>query len=229
MVPGFWLNEGGQSAAGAAIDHLVRSHPAFAIAEQQAAGRPVLEFLEGRAMALGADNPALLARSVHVLPEYLGNRSPFADPDARAAVVGLGLENDVDSLARLFVAGLCGLAYGLDDVLDALRQQGVSPGMMVMSGGASRSPLVRRIMADATGLDMALPTSPEPVLLGAAMLGAVAGGRHAAIPAAMAAMSEIGEVIRPVSAAKAFHQAKRNIYTRMQELERLSRSDSLLH
>ena len=28
MVPGFWLNEGGQSAAGAAIDHLVRSHPA---------------------------------------------------------------------------------------------------------------------------------------------------------------------------------------------------------
>src|SRR5205814_6553123 len=29
MVPGFWLNEGGQSAAGAAIDHLVRCHPAY--------------------------------------------------------------------------------------------------------------------------------------------------------------------------------------------------------
>src|ERR1700726_3690800 len=29
MVPGFWLNEGGQSAAGAAIDHLVKSHPAY--------------------------------------------------------------------------------------------------------------------------------------------------------------------------------------------------------
>ena len=28
MVPGLWLNEGGQSAAGAAIDHLVRLHPA---------------------------------------------------------------------------------------------------------------------------------------------------------------------------------------------------------
>ena len=27
MVPGLWLNEGGQSATGAAIDHLVRSHP----------------------------------------------------------------------------------------------------------------------------------------------------------------------------------------------------------
>ena len=29
MVPGFWLNEGGQSAAGAAIDHLIKSHPAY--------------------------------------------------------------------------------------------------------------------------------------------------------------------------------------------------------
>ena len=28
MVPGFWLNEGGQSATGKLIDHLIQSHPA---------------------------------------------------------------------------------------------------------------------------------------------------------------------------------------------------------
>src|SRR6185437_16387096 len=40
MVPGLWLNEGGQSAAGAAIDHLVKSHPAYgeAVAAAHAAG-----------------------------------------------------------------------------------------------------------------------------------------------------------------------------------------------
>ena len=48
--------------------------------------------------------------------------------------------------------------------------------MMVISGGASRSPLVRQIVADTTGLTVALPSTAEPVLLGAAMLGAVAGG-----------------------------------------------------
>src|SRR6185437_2773584 len=83
MVPGFWLNEGGQSAAGAAIDHLVRSHPAYheAFAAAQSAGMEILEFLERRIVSDLA-NPgeaALVARDVHVLPEFLGNRSPFAD------------------------------------------------------------------------------------------------------------------------------------------------------
>src|SRR6267142_1041591 len=75
MVPGFWLNEGGQSAAGAAIDHLIRSHPAHheAIAMAHAAGMEILEFLEwrivSRSKSLG--EAALCARDIHVLPEFL--------------------------------------------------------------------------------------------------------------------------------------------------------------
>src|SRR5207248_826772 len=77
MVPGFWLNEGGQSAAGAAIDHLLRSHPAHAEASSAArsAGVDVIEFLERRIIAR-AGSPgaaARMARDVHVLPEFLGN------------------------------------------------------------------------------------------------------------------------------------------------------------
>src|SRR5882762_8272341 len=50
MIPGFWLNEGGQSAAGAAIDHLIRSHPAYpeTVAAARAAGVEILEYLERR-------------------------------------------------------------------------------------------------------------------------------------------------------------------------------------
>src|SRR5437763_1434811 len=48
MVPGFWLNEGGQSAAGAAIDHLIKSHPSYNedVATAQSAGMEGLEFYE---------------------------------------------------------------------------------------------------------------------------------------------------------------------------------------
>src|SRR5258705_3563573 len=117
MVPGFWLNEGGQSAAGAAIDHLIRSHPAYheAVAAAHAEGLEVLEFLERRIVSR-SQNPgeaALVARDIHVLPEVIGNRSPFADPDSRAIVAGMDLDADIGSMERLFVAGFWGPALGL--------------------------------------------------------------------------------------------------------------------
>ncbi|XP_056353759.1 FGGY carbohydrate kinase domain-containing protein-like [Oenanthe melanoleuca] len=39
MVPGLWLNEGGQSATGKLIDHVVRGHVAFPELEAKAAAR----------------------------------------------------------------------------------------------------------------------------------------------------------------------------------------------
>lgn len=229
MVPELWLNEGGQSAAGAAIDHLIRSHPASveAKASADAAGLGLLEFLEQRIVsrAGGVSAAALLARDIHVLPEFLGNRSPYADPDARAVIAGLDLSADTNSIERLFVAGLCGLAYGLADVVDAFRSNGVDPRLMVISGGAARSPLVRQIMADTTGLTVALPETQEPVLLGAAMLGAFAGGAYRSVAEAMARMSAIGRLSDPTAPGMAdFHRSKRGIYRLMRQLERESRA-----
>jgi D-ribulokinase len=228
MVPGFWLNEGGQSAAGAAIDHLVRSHPTYneAAAAAHAAGTDILEFLErrivSRAQTLG--EAALLARDIHVLPEFLGNRSPFADPDSRAVVAGMDLDVDIGSMERLFVAGLCGLAYGLADVVDAFRSHGVDSDLMVIGGGAGRSSLVRQIMADTTGLTVAVPETQEPVLLGAAMLGAVAGSSYGSIGEAMASMSAIGCLSEPTPPGMAdFHRTKRQVHGLMRKLDRESR------
>jgi D-ribulokinase len=94
-----------------------------------------------------------------------------------------------------------------------------------MSGGASRSALVRQIMADCTGCTVAYPTTREPVLLGAAMLGAMAAGRFTSLRAAMAALSRIGAVTEPANGAiAAFHLKKRQVFTHMQALDRLSRT-----
>jgi D-ribulokinase len=227
MVPGLWLNEGGQSAAGAAIDHLIRSHPSYpeATAAARGAGLEILEYLEKRIVSrIGVGSAALLARDIHVLPEFLGNRSPYADPDSRAVIAGLDLDADIGAMERLFVAGLCGLAYGLADVVDAFRARGVDSHMMVVSGGAGRSPLVRQVMADTTGLTVAQPRTQEPVLLGAAMLGAVAGGAFPSIPDAMAAMSAIGRLSAPTAAGIGeFHRAKRRVHELMRTLERQAR------
>jgi D-ribulokinase len=228
MVPDFWLNEGGQSAAGAAIDHLLRSHPAHAQASAAARSEGVdtIEFLERRILSRvgNAGAAAALARDVHVLPEFLGNRSPYADPDSRAVIAGLDLDADIGAMERLFVAGLCGLAYGLADVIDAFAAHQVSSNVIVMAGGAARSPLVRQIMADTTGLTVALPQTQEPVLLGAAMLGAVAAGAYRSIGETMASMSALGRLSEPTTPRMAeFHRVKRGVHNRLRALDRESR------
>ena len=86
----------------------------------------ILEFLERRIVSRSADPgaAAFLCPRCPRSARFLGNRSPFADPDSRAIVAGLDLDADIGSMERLFVAGLCGLAYGLADVVDAFRRTG---------------------------------------------------------------------------------------------------------
>ena len=68
---------------------------------------------------------------------------------------------------------------------------------MIACGGGTKNPVFLREHADVTGCRIVLPREPEAVLLGSAMLGAVAAGDAASLPAAMAAMSGLGRVLRP--------------------------------
>lgn len=229
MVPDFWLNEGGQSAAGATIDHLVQSHVAYprAQAEAKSAGLAVLDHLERRiaARAPALSDAALFASDLHVMPDLLGNRSPFAAPEVRGVIAGLSLNAGIDDLERHLVASLCGLAYGLDEIIQALRGQGIPCRTIVASGGGSHSRLLRQILADATGVPVVLPETAEPVLLGAAMLGAIASGAYRTFDDAMAAMSRDGEMVVPAaSAIGQFHAAKRDVHAMLRRLDGETRS-----
>lgn len=225
LLPGLWLSEGGQSAAGAAIDHLVRQHPATPALEAGGAGT-ALARLEANILARAgsASAAARLAGDLHVLPDFLGNRSPHADPDARAVIAGLGLESDAASLERLYMAGLCGLGAATREVIETMRARGIACDLLVMSGGASRSALVRQIIADATGTPVGVPETAEPVLLGAALLGAVAGGAHPGPAAASAAMARLSATVAPDPDFAGFHDAKYRVFGLMRQLDKAART-----
>lgn len=231
MAPGMWLNEGGQSAAGAAIDHLLTLHPATPQARQLAAaeGMELPQWLAARALASVAQpaQAVWLAGQLNVVPEFLGNRSPLADPQARAVLLGLGMEHDIDSLVALYVAGLCSLGYGLRQIIEAQAACGVRIASMSVSGGAGTHPLTRQLLADATGLPVEITACPEPVLLGSAMLAAVAAGVHADLQGAMAAMSSVAGRNAPAGAAIGrLHEARYQAFLKSQQLAREVR-DSL--
>lgn len=221
MVPGLWLSEGGQSAAGAAIAHLLAYHPASGKASKLAdtAGQSLPDWLVDQAIqACPSPSEAIdLAGSIVVVPEFIGNRSPHADPAAKAIIAGLGFERDLDSLRALYIAGLSGLGYGLRQIIETQRAHGVQTDTIVISGGAGQSRLVRQLLADATGVAVAEPSAIEPVLLGAAMLGAVAAGSFASMRDAMAEMSHLGEVLTPATGRVAdLHEARFATFTALQ-------------
>ncbi len=223
MVPGLWLNEGGQSAAGAAIDHLVQMHPAAPTASRLAAeqGESLSAWLVRRAeSAGGAAAVERLVGAIHVVPEFLGNRAPFADPHARAIIAGVGLDSDVDSLVGLYLAGLCGIGYGARQILEAQLNRGIQTETIVVSGGAGQTPLVRQLLADATGLAVAATKTPEPVLLGSAILGSVAARYYDSVEAAMEKMSELGEAHQPTRETTAWHAERFSAFQRLQEVGR---------
>jgi D-ribulokinase len=229
MLPGLWLNEGGQSAAGAAIDHLVRMHPASEQAAKMARDSRIslsqwlsLE-AEKRGGASAAPN---LIGDLHVVPEFLGNRAPFADPDARGLIAGLGMETGLDSLVALYLAGICGLGYGARQIVRALHEKDVAIDTIVVSGGASQSALVRQLLADTTGKIVAAPISQEPVLLGSAILGAVASGRYSDIAEAMSSMSAMGETYRPNPVSARWHEKRFKAFKMLQQVARSLKSGS---
>lgn len=226
MVPGAWLLEGGQSAAGAAIAELLRYHPLqdTMSSEARAAGQSLPDHLGAFALdAVGGDTSGVirLAEGLHVVPEFLGNRAPYADPHARAVIAGLGMEADRASLVALYVAGIAGLGYGLRQILAAQDAVGAQVSAIAISGGAGRSALVRQMLADATGLPVAVPQTEEPVLLGSAMLGAVAGGHFPDVETAMEAMSATDHIHEPAGGdIAARHAARFALFEGLQSLTR---------
>jgi FGGY-family pentulose kinase len=220
MVPGLWLTEGGQSATGSLIDHVIETHPAFAEAKQQATARgcSVYEVLERRLDALAelTGSRAALTADVHVLPYFHGNRSPRADPTLRGMVSGLDLRRDLDALSVLYLATVQAVAHGTRHIVDAMNGAGYRIDTILACGGGSKNPVFLRAHADATGCRLVLPKEPEAVLAGAAMLGAVASGDQPSVIEAMSAMSAAGEVIEPTGGeTAAFHERKHRVFQRM--------------
>lgn len=225
MVPGVWLNEGGQSAAGAAIDQLLEFHPHASEAHAEAARneQSLPSWLAQRAerVLAGDTNVAKLADGLHVVPEFLGNRAPHADPHTRAVIAGLGMARDLDSLVALYIAGLCGIGYGLRQIIKAQARAGATIDQIVISGGAGRSELIRQLLADATGVRLAAPAAEEPVLLGAAILGAVAAGAYSDIPTAMQHMSSFARIFEPQGGeVQELHDTRFSIFEQFQTVAR---------
>jgi xylulokinase len=153
--------------------------------------------------ALGAEYGALDDEAAHwepgvegllFAPYLAGERTPHADPDARAAFVGLSLRHDRGALAR---AVLEGVAFGLRDSLELLRALGVTPTVGRVSGGGARSELWLRITASVLGIPLERVAVEEGAAYGAALLAGVRAGVFADVADAVARCVRVRDRTEP--------------------------------
>jgi xylulokinase len=128
------------------------------------------------------------------LPYLQGERTPHADPLATASFSGLTLRHGRGVLTR---AVLEGVAYGLRDSLELLRELGVDPTMGRASGGGARSRLWLEIVASVLGLPLERCVVDEGSAFGAALLAGVADGTFASAQDAVAACVRVRETVEP--------------------------------
>jgi FGGY-family pentulose kinase len=219
-LPGVWLCEGGQSASGALLDHVVRWHGQGGTPDAETHRRIIERVLELRQIE-GRD----LAARLHVLPDFHGNRSPYADAHAVGVVSGLTLDSSFDSLCRLYWRTAVSIALGIRHILDAVTAAGYQADKLHVAGGHTRNPLLMELYADATGCVVVEPGTEDAMLLGTAMLAATAAGLYPDLNSAGAAMSRTGIERRPDPEARLRFDRDYRIFQEMhrhrQALDRL--------
>ncbi|HLL51942.1 MAG TPA: FGGY-family carbohydrate kinase, partial [Myxococcaceae bacterium] len=141
-----------------------------------------------------------------------GERAPQRSPAARGVFFGLTLAH---GRAHLIRAVLEGVMVQLAGVARLLQAAGLPLTGVRANGGAVRSEVWRRIMADAFGLPIARTDTEEASALGAALLGMVALGWKASLEEAAAGIRVAEEVHPSPGAAQSATE-------RAREFERLT-------
>ena len=139
-VPGMWHLMGVMLSAGGSLRWY---RDTLCEAEKERAARDGADPYE--ILAADAETAPPGSGGLLFLPYLSGERTPYPDPDARGAFVGLTLSHEKAHMTR---AVLEGVAFGLRDSFELIRSLGLNVREIRMTGGGARSALWRRILAD---------------------------------------------------------------------------------
>jgi xylulokinase len=122
------------------------------------------------------------SEGLQFLPYLSGERTPYPDPLARAAWVGLTLRHGRGHMTRALLEGV---SFGLKDMFRLLQDAGLGEIRQVRaSGGGTKGALWRQILASVLEADLVTVNTSEGAAFGAALLAGVGAGAWADVPAA---------------------------------------------
>ncbi|QEH33363.1 Ribulokinase [Aquisphaera giovannonii] len=188
-VEGLYTIEAGQTATGSILDWYRRHFAAREQAEADRRGVNVYSVLDEEAAKVPPGADGLVVRD-----DFQGNRSPYKNPQARGAIVGLSLAHGPGHIFRaLYEATACGTRHILEDA----SKHGLKVHRVFLGGGGAKSPLWLQIHADILKRPVLLTRESESCALGSAMIAAIAAGEFADLDEAARAMVAIEKTVDP--------------------------------
>ncbi|KAH8074935.1 hypothetical protein BXZ70DRAFT_1056364 [Cristinia sonorae] len=243
VFPGWWMNEGGQSATGQLIDFMIKTHPAYNQLQQLADERKtnihevLHDELEKLRVQEKVDSFTELTKDMHFYPDLHGNRSPIADARMRGSLMGLTLDDGLGDLARKFNLTLEAIALQTRHIVDEMNAKGHQIKSLYMSGGQAKNIPLMKLFADTCKIPVVLPAnSGAAVVLGAAMLGRFAAEANQSTDAreqatklwsTMVEMTPSGTIITPSASVKEAKllEAKYKIFRESIEIQKRWRQE----
>lgn len=139
-------------------------------------------------LSIAANEIIFTEQSELALDWLNGRRTPFANQELKAGIVGLNLASDAPAIFRALAEATC---FGAKKIVDCFTEQGVPVKGLIGSGGVARkSPFIMQMMADVMDMPIRIHRSEQTCAMGAAMFAATAAGIYPKVEEAMAAMGQ---------------------------------------
>ena len=150
------------------------------------------------------------SEGLQFLPYLSGERTPYPDPNARGAFIGLTVRHHRAHMTR---AVLEGVAFGLKDIFSLIQSSGLKEITQVRaSGGGAKSLLWRQIMASALGNELVTVNTTEGGAFGAALLAGVGAGAWTDVISACRATIKVTGQTSPVQDDLAAYERAYAVY-----------------
>ena len=142
---------------------------------------------------------------VYFLPYLMGERSPINDTNARGTFIGMSMDT---SRADMTQAVLEGVAFAIRDSVEVAKSLGIPLASSMLCGGGAKSPLWRKILANALNMPLTIPASEQGPGMGGAMLAMVACGAYGSVAEACAKLVTVSETVAPDPEIAARYEAR---------------------
>jgi xylulokinase len=147
---------------------------------------PFMDQLAG-AVAPGSDG-------LLMLPHLMGSGSPEFNQNAKGAFIGISLGTTKGHFVRSILEAI---AFTIQHNLIAMKEKGIEINQIQMLGGGARSPLWCQIIADVTGIPVAILNQSENASIGAAILAGIGAGVFEDLKTATKKCSDIQQKYLP--------------------------------